>query len=172
MGAFLERWEHGSLIPGAWPAQRLLLLRVCHGEQSCSMAVSQGRSLPGERCPQGMSSEPGPRLLLGPLQSFPAAKAVQYQLKEKMVQNPVGFWWELIQTNTSFHRTFHWCLSDLFDPFLSVLHLKSRWLELCTTVGLGRADRGSPGCCFPLSCQNKVLLQRKWCNFTLCLNAI
>lgn len=49
--------------------------RVCRGEQSCSLAVSQGRSSPGERCPQGTSSEPGPYLLLGPLQSFP----VQWQ---------------------------------------------------------------------------------------------
>lgn len=126
---------------------------VCPGEQSCSVAVSQGRSSPRERRPRGTSSEPGPRLLLGPVQSFPAVKAVQYRLKEKMVQNPVGFWWELIDK--------HLCPQNISLVSLRLVQslfecLTSRkWLELCTTVGLGRADRGSPGCCFPLSCRIK-----------------
>lgn len=62
---------------------------VCHGEQSCSSRI------PGQALAQGgMSlrdvlrawSPPAPQSLL--------AEPARHRLKEKMVQNPVGFWWE------------------------------------------------------------------------------
>jgi len=125
----------------------------------------------GQR-PRGTSFDPGPCLLLGAAQSFPVAKAAQHRLKEKTVQNPVGFWWASIQTNAPFHRTSHGNVSPACSIPLGASRVSQAAGALCRG-GAGQSRPGSPGCCFPLSCQNKVLLRREWCNFTLCcLNPI
>lgn len=58
-------------------------------ESRAAPVVSQGRPLLKEGCPRDVLRAWFPSVP----RSLPAGPA-QHRLKEKMVQNPVGFWWE------------------------------------------------------------------------------
>lgn len=173
-GAFLERWECGSLIPGARPAQRPAT-PTPPGAIPCLSRRAEllhGR-VPGRVLARGATSSrdalraPCPSAPWSPV-VLPCCKGRSVPAEGENGPNPCGFLVG-VNTNTSFRGTFHQCLSALSDPFSSVSRLESGR----SSVPRGRADRGAPGCCFPLSCQNQALLRRERSDFPFCcLNPI
>lgn len=109
MGAFLGRWECGSLLHGQLKFQRLPLfpgvVPVCQREQSCSSGV------PGQALAQGGVSQGRSPGLVPVCPSVPPCRACSAPAQGENGPKPCGF---LVGVNTgssSFHGTFHWCLS-------------------------------------------------------------
>lgn len=153
MGAFLGRWECGSLLHGQLKFQRLPLfpgvVPVCQREQSCSSGV------PGQALAQGGVSQGRSPGLVPVCPSVPPCRACSAPAQGENGPKPCGF---LVGVNTgssSFHGTFHWCLS--------VVQSLSNSLSSCQS-------------CVPHRGWAEQLLfhvwpdksYREWCNFTPC----
>lgn len=167
LGAFLGRWECGSLVAGAWPPQRSetpplswSFLHVCHGEQSCSSRIL-GQAGPCSRRDVLEGCSPG---LVPTCPSVPPCKACSAPAKGENGPKPCGFLVGVNTGNPSFHRTFHWCLS-VVQPFSNSLSISAA-ARVLFLRGAGQSRAG-------LSHQSLFHVwpdksYREWWNFSPC----